>query len=479
MSHFMFRRTSMLVACVAGAGLLTLVASNPAQAAVGTQVLLQTWTPQQPEVQGLATAMRSPTLVSDTLAQFWRSGGRIGACKAIAQALGGAKPRVYDMDCRLSDQVDVQASSSANGQVQLSLFVPGNVLLAKAAIDVIPDPRFSIDFDLRVDLTLKVGNDTKQPLSVVRAQARVTNVHADSQNLIADMAKAVTGIVSFVGGPDFQREAEMALESRNIDFRGQLNAMMPAINAQLQLPATLPGHVRVGVWSRPDLIIVAYAPLLEAIGGGAMEGTVRWDAAVFEVSSCADLQFAATVQVGPRPLTNPEGALGSAPLRTVGTVREMQHAPGSCDYRLEGLGSGMPHRLEVDARSAARALRQKSGFWTMAGAWPEGWDGKTVTPQPLAPARNYLIQGGQVKSAVRARASMPLATAPIRPGASDGPVGDPQAKSPTVTSIPWGAGNASTSSLTPASKRSTIAAPLASPANRPAAAVEAPSTIPR
>jgi hypothetical protein len=419
------RQPTSLVASLAVAGLVTLLSSNPAQATVGTQVLLQTWKPQQPEVQGLSTAARSPSLVSDTLAQFWRSRGRADACRAIAQALGQAPTRVYDIDCRLSDQVDVQASAGANGQLQLSLVVLRNVLLAKAEIDVVPDPRFSIDFDLRVDLTLAVSNKVAQPLSVSQAQARVTNVHADSQNFVADLAALMKNIVAYVGGPDFQRAAELALESRSIDFRAQANASMSDINAQLQLPATLPGHVRVGVWSRPGMVTVAYAPLLETVGGAAMEGAVHWDAAALEVSSCADLKLSAVVQVGPRPLTNPEGALGVAPQRTVGSMRQTQSAAGSCDYRLEGLGVGMPHRLEADMGSAARPVKQRPQSWTLFALQPDGWDGVAVTPQPLASARNFVVRSGQVKAAFKAGAETPSAKMPRRPGVSDGPIDGP------------------------------------------------------
>ena len=420
------------------AGLCTLLAAAPAQASVGAQVLLQTWNPQQPQTQGLLAPARSPTIVSDTLAVFWAGAGRAAACAAVNEALAGFRPQLTAIDCQLNASADLQALPGANGQIVLRLSVPTNKVFASAEIDLVPDPRFSVDFDLQLDLTLAATSDPHRLLRVTKADVHVANAHIDSQNFIGDVLEAANLLVSFIGGPDFMRQAERALEKPAINIVQRANDALPPVNAQLKLPAMMVGsHVRVGLWSRPGMLTVAFAPAPVPVGGGAMEGTVRWDPATVELPRCDDLAIAATVQVGPRPLLSPDGALGTAPLRTVGTLRPLQVANGSCRYRLDGLGLGLPHRLEASAQGAARPVQARAGHMSVIPMQPQGWSGEAVTPQPVAAPRDYLISATQLLAPKRALPAMPNGTVKLQPGVSDGPFDPPGSRVGAGTGRPW------------------------------------------
>lgn len=181
--------------------------------------------------------------------------------------------------------------------------------------------------------------DPDRTLMVTRAVFTLGGATIDSQNLVGDILTFVSGdLIPFFGGPNFKRLAEDAVNAVSIDLARNFDTALAPVNARLKGPS---GAVRVGVAAGADRIKVAFAPReFVPPTDGRMGGTLRWNPAEFGPrSGCASFDIRATRVV--------DG----------GTSR----SAGSSLY-------GVSHGLSGD-----------------------GWDGRNVTPQPVAAGRNYVV----------------------------------------------------------------------------------------
>jgi len=243
-------------------------------------------------------------------------------------------------------------------------------------------------------LTLAVQPNADQTLRIDKAQFRLSDATLDSHNLTGDLLKWVAEDLSpYFKGPDFRRLAESAIDGIGIDVTGRFNAALAPVNARLRTPS---GLVRVGVWGKPDAIVIAFGPReIAPPSGGGMWGALRWNrSTVLAPGSCESFRIDASVQTGPAPLRDPGGYYEprEAPRRSVGSFQLLpSSAAGECRYRLSGLAAGWPNALAPRSsigagKSAGNSVH--STHYTLVG---DGWDGRTVVPQPNA-ERNYVVR---------------------------------------------------------------------------------------
>jgi len=411
---------SHILRAVLGAALV--LAMQPALAAVGASVLVQTWDPMTPKKQGLAPFFEDKTIVTDQIQKAWTQ-ARPRICAALSARMGqggfAAGQTLRDIKCLLDDRVDFSVANSGSGALAVSLAVGGAVEATSTQPTVLgswADPRFSLALRGHLNLAMSVQPDPAQTLRVDSAKFSISDAALDSHNTAADIVKFVADtLLPFFGGPQFRKLGEDAINAQDIETRGYFNTALAPVNAKLRGPSE---YVRVAVWGRPDAIIVAFGPKpLTPPGGGVMSGALRWDASrVIAPGSCDSFSMTASVQTGPAPLRDPNGYFeaADAPMRQVGTFRHMRAAAANeCGYSLSGLAAGWPN--EVVARSSIGATQVSGNSLVRVGfsIVGDGWDGHTVVPQPNA-LRNYLVRGSatgeatiDAAAAAKARARSP------------------------------------------------------------------------
>ena len=403
---------------------LLLASMCDAQAAVGTRVLMQDWKPQTPATQNVRVVADNAGTVSDAMQMVWSiaapqlCGNLVGQLGTSGAATGEA---LRDIKCRLDETpaftvTPVRADSvsawlAIGGRIEATSGVPGSP-------DRAPDSRHAVTFKATLHLTLAVQADPAQALRVDAAKFVVTTTSVEALGTNGNASKpALDNVPRAFKGPAFKPLAVAAAESMGL--KGYFNGAMGPINARLTGPA---GAVRVAVWGRPDAIVVADRPRDQVPpAGGPVTGALRWDVAkTGPVSGCGGLSIIATVQTGPAPLRDPEGGFdaSTAPTQTVGSFQVLPgSAAGECRYRMSGLAAGWPNQF---------LARSQIGVAKMAGAAPhhphtillgDGWDGRTVVPQPSA-ERNYRPAGSGAATAMAAAPVRPLALAPANPLAS-------------------------------------------------------------
>lgn len=379
---------------------LSVLACGGAEAAIGIRVLAQDWNPVQPAQQTTRRLVDEPAAVSDALQNAWRQ-ARPVICGALKQkmGLGGAAGgfTLRDIDCVLDETaVFTVASNGPNGLTALVSF--GGYLAATSTtpdhIDRALDPRFSINVRMNLALKIAIQPNPSQTLRVDTASFSLSDARIDSHGVTGDALKFVAGdLAKFFTGTDYKRLAENAVNGVAGDFGKPFNAAFAPINDRLRPPS---GLVRAGVWVRPDLIAIAFAPQPMSVpAGGSMSGVFRWNAGETP-GRCDGLAIAASVQTGPAPLTGVDGRFDSAyaPRKAVGDFRlDGAGAAGECRYRVTGLAPGWQNDLALKGKTETAevvALRNqpKGKFsYTLKG---DGWDGTHVTPQPAAQG-NYVI----------------------------------------------------------------------------------------
>ena len=399
-----YRSTPLLVASL-GIALLTGAASS--HAAIGARVLVQEWSPLAPSEQRVRVLANDPSAVSDAVQKAW-SEARPRLCTALRNAMGKggvvAGQTLHEITCRLDENVTLAVASAGANALTATLAVSGYVEASSTTPTILgkdADPRVSVALTGRMLLALTVQPNPDQTLRVDKAQFRLSDATLDSHNLTGDVLKWVAeDLIPYFKGPDFRRLAESAIDDIGIDLGGRFNAALAPVNARLRTPS---GLVRVAVWGKPDAIVVAFGPReIAPPAGGTMWGALRWNpSTVIAPGSCDSFRIDASVQTGPAPLRDPGGYYepGDAPRRNVGTFQMLpSSAAGECRYRLTGIAAGWPNALAARSSIGAGKSAGNSVHSTHYAVVGDGWDGRSVVPQPSA-ERNYAVRASLEGSA--------------------------------------------------------------------------------
>ncbi len=329
-------------------------------APIGAQVIVQTWDPRKPDVQTIHTPYDSRSAISDAVIGAW-SKVRNDICSSLMQQMGKrnllAKGiTLYNINCTLSDG---ELLSSQNGSRGLKLaYRVKNVFIEATSttpdivrgihIDKAVDPRFSVAFNLDLDLKLAL-RETGDVLSVSPTKVWVSNARIDSKNVSGNILQWYdTNLMPLIKGQSFRGQVESALNSINVNFANKVNTALAPLNNAFRLPQNL---IRSGLWARPGEVYTAFAPA-EWVPptDGQWRGRKSWKNTYVKLSgdSCAGFFMSASVKTGPAPIIDPVTRdTGPAPRRTVGQMVSVSPATEvgdsrECGYTLSELPTGVP-----------------------------------------------------------------------------------------------------------------------------------------
>ena len=300
---------------------LPLVTVAPAHAQSGLQVLEQSWDPVSRAIKSIPS-FKDVVFFREAALKLW-SESRPGIETQLKQALGQPGrmkgQTAYDIDLRLGSTPVASVSTDGSNQITLWLAIRGNSATFKTTQPTPAgkwaDPKFGVSFDIEVEVVLEIPSDLT-PITIARdtsgkelARVRIVNGKVSSQNLPADVAKAVVDVASaisqLVGGPDFWAELEK-LVNRNRSIAPQVQAALSPVNASLaSLKArgyTLLATARsfLAAESIRPTSVATLAPValqtesgscvtllayrtdydVPTAGSGLLRGTIRWDKAL-------------------------------------------------------------------------------------------------------------------------------------------------------------------------------------------------------
>ncbi len=361
----------------------------------GVQIVKHNWDPAKPDQPGkTVTVLDKPNLLGDVVEQGWTGAkGRLeqGLMKILGKGDLIAKGiTLYDIKIGLAASPELQLDTSGN-PIKLTVALKGNSIEATSttptALGKYADPRFSITFDVTVQLELAVPTVT-QPLHMKHAIATISNVSKpDSHNFAADVISVVDTIVGFFGGPDFLKLAAESANGRSFDFTNEINNGVASVLPFLpQLPQGLKPMNKVlkdaagqgyrlmdGLFdtkSNKLILAVTRIPATPTKGKGVIAGIIRWKKAYghpqlpkLDAYSHA-LKISAAVQTAPK-----DGQSFDGPTKNIGRVQTHMQVTGDnneCHYTIHDLPIGVPIRVDV-------ALQAKYG-WVAGSEKRSGYD---------------------------------------------------------------------------------------------------------
>lgn len=373
------------------------------EAPFGVRALAVVYDPKAPNRQGLRELLNRPEVLRQAVNTAWES-SRDQTCDDLKNELGkgnliSAGVTLYDIVCNMGAQGEFTMQSQGASGMLIQYHTRGNYLeftsTTPTALGSYADPRFSVQYDLQITLSLSIsGGD--HPLRVLKAVAAVQNAHLDSHGVVGDL---VLTLGNFFTGGKLTPFAENAINSAKVDLTRKVSAQIEPANALLKAP---PGATYAGHWVRRNTFIIAYGPLPGPLPPqtGWTSGMVRWkkDYGASQPPSCAGIIFRSTVQTGPAPLQDPDtGAIGTPPTKTVdipGTLGPFGEQGGeyTCGYQIKSLFIGIPNTLSGQARGLTTAL-QANNQWLVAGLkmTPMGWNGQ-INPTPGTSGKDYVLE---------------------------------------------------------------------------------------
>lgn len=159
---------------------------------------------------------------------------------------------------------------------------------------------------------------------------------------------AVNSIEGFFGSPDYIALAQQKIDSQQIDFTGQINAKLAALNGDLQqfagqgfsqlhpLPILGGGTISLAV-NKPYAVPTS--------GNGTISGMIKWNSAYGKPPAYAgECPFSVNAQVQTGP------AQDGSPMASVGAFAIESHAEQStgeyqCRYTLSNVPTGIPIQI--------------------------------------------------------------------------------------------------------------------------------------
>ncbi|MEO6104379.1 MAG: hypothetical protein ABIP44_12195, partial [Pseudoxanthomonas sp.] len=103
-------------------------------------------------------------------------------------------------------------------------------------------------------------------------------------------------------------------------------------------------------------------------------------------NGCNSFTVAASVQVGPVPIF----IGGGPPMQVLGSFQAAPRDASSCTFTLNGIASDWPNRLASQVLDPP-IVNATTHYRTVFSLAADGWPGASITPQPLADARNYKV----------------------------------------------------------------------------------------
>jgi hypothetical protein len=142
---------------------------------------------------------------------------------------------LYDLDVRISPDIDLSAERDGNGDLVVHLSTGGNYIEATCtqptALGEWADPRFSFAFGLELSYRIDLPPVT-QPLSATGFESiRVLAPTLDSHGFVADLLFIANDVVTWFGGDDYIGMLETFIAGT--DFASYANTALGAVNAKL------------------------------------------------------------------------------------------------------------------------------------------------------------------------------------------------------------------------------------------------------
>jgi hypothetical protein len=354
--------------------LVALALSTPALADdVGLRVMVQPWTPWADD----DTAYRvvdDPTLISGALHDGWADQAQTIHDQLVALLGQGdliaSGVTMSGIDLRVPEPtLSVSSLGGGAGAAPLDLvwtlrFDDVHVaaeLTTPTVLGSWADPRVSLDFDLTVTVPVGVGTDVAAPFTTTASADQqllvISDVRVDSENLVADIALAVTRL--FVD-PDtlLEDQGNGALQGMNGTIVGMLGQVLATANGAVSsvVPA---GMVRLSAWAEEGVpLTLAFGVIGPLPDGpaGAVSGTFRSttsDGLLTTKGTCESIPLSAKRKTGPRPILNPWGDLGEEPLEPLDASFQCGEPDenGVATYTLVGLSAAFPNRIAVGSDS--------------------------------------------------------------------------------------------------------------------------------
>ncbi|MEZ4234997.1 MAG: hypothetical protein R3F59_02305 [Myxococcota bacterium] len=346
--------------------LMTALLSAPAHAGdVGLRVMVQPWTPVTDD-DHVERLVDDPALISGAIHGAWVE-HQAQLHDALVTLLGQGDlvmdgVTMQDIDLRVPEPTLTLTSRGGGGAAPLDLawvvtfdgIHLATTLTTPSDLGAWADPRAMVDFDLTFTVPVGPGADVARPLSVSTIPpgtelVAVSDVHVDSDNVVADIALAVARV--FVD-PDrlLERKATRALQDVNDLGLTMVRQGVTAVNDGVAgvVPS---GLVRISSWVRPTGLLTFAFGVVGPLPDGpsaSITGTFRsatTDGGVLAAARCEQMPIRAARKAGPRAILNDEGLLGEAPMQPLNLTVS---CTGST-YRISGLSALFPNELTTGA----------------------------------------------------------------------------------------------------------------------------------
>jgi hypothetical protein len=356
MSH-----TSRLKAAAGALALATAIATMPVAALAApsggdVRITLSAWNPATPTAAPVATTSTFPALLLTAFNGAFTSQAPT-ICAAVkaqltaANGMGsGFTAHPQNFVCNPGSTPSSVALSMQGNAYTIAYTITGNYLelttTTPTALGAYADPRFSVTFNMTLNVTMPVPS-TSAPLAVNSMTVTFSQGQVDSHNLAADVVKALAGVVAFFDGPNFQYEAQKAIDSASVNLTSTANAALAKINlAAVVGPSYTQVSGSLPTGSDGPIMALTFAKPIDVPthGTATLPVTVQWTYGTgAPAGGCAALSAKATVQVGPPAAGSPMSATGNP---GVGSGIPKQTGEWQkCTFDVTYLPSGIPINL--------------------------------------------------------------------------------------------------------------------------------------
>jgi hypothetical protein len=407
--------------------------AGASHADVGVKVILQGWEPWNDNRQPTIVPINDSRFISGPLEQAWRPVFAQPFCDFITALvktpdLVARGITLYNVACNIN-MPQLRLVPVAQNRVKIIGSVAGSSLAAMATtpnpnqlgvslplvggvgLDRRVDPRFAVSLDAEAELDIEIGDAPRPFLTVHNVQFNLKRADARGVNITGKLGEWVASrVIPFFGGPNFERMVETRINAVRGNFTKHAQQLLNPVNARI---AGYAQYVRVATWMSNTRIAVAMQPrnlpVIRPVGEmrGAVAGARLRIGEAGRPVDCAGFRLAASYQVEPAPIVNPDTlALGPAKRVPVSAAAEVRsHADGTCSYSLRGLAVGATNYVQASHSGERMAAVGSQILSASVKLEPSGWDGRRVNPRPVETNRNYVLvtrfAGNQAADAIR------------------------------------------------------------------------------
>ncbi len=412
------------------------IASPAAANTIGARIYIQPWDPHTPTRDAVQAVYDDRAAISGSIDGAWNT-ARMKAEQVLPPLFAeydiGDGFRLYDINLTTNPITGYTLRQTGPDTARLEFTVSGTSLEASIRTPgPAPnglDPRFRVSADLVVDVEIAFSTDPAHLLRAGKVNAVVKNVgipegRNDSAKVIASAAQIANDVVAFFSGTDFEQKLLNSINGQDLGQQGlqpEIDSGLETLNGGFARMPQLAVLLPKAVWADHDRVTFYFAPPPVApTATGALSGAITWDPGQV-AGACTQVAITGAVQTGPRPLRTSDGSqYGAPPTVTLGAITSFATGAGSCAYRVDGLGLGVPNALTVSSSFApvggfATGSPYTGNAHSAAVITPVGWDDAVITPN--AANRNFTIMRGVAAGAgVGARTSEGDLRRPIGPG---------------------------------------------------------------